>query len=179
MQRGGRKDGRFVLPLLGLSSICRLSLSNHLLDSISSSVTSADYVSSKQPATWRHASAIMVREWQLVYAESRRKYKRKDEKSWCKEGEEDWKEAEEEVMSSNSGRMYACTDCNEACMQVMQIQELWWATLNKVFLLLFYFFSLEPNQFELQLALKLLPGHQTQQPDLPLIKHLVKAGNPL
>lgn len=49
---------------VGSGLIRRVSLSSHLLDSISSSVTSADYVSSKQPATWRHRSAIIVREWQ-------------------------------------------------------------------------------------------------------------------
>lgn len=26
-------------------------------------------------------------------------------------------------MSSNGGRMYACVDCNKACIQVMQMKE--------------------------------------------------------
>lgn len=46
---------------VGRGSIRRRSLSSHLLDSISSSVTSADYVSSKQPATRRLGGAIMLR----------------------------------------------------------------------------------------------------------------------
>lgn len=63
----GRKKKTGVLSaFVGLGLICRVSFSSHLLDSISSSVTSADYVSSKQLATWRHRSAIMVREWQLA-----------------------------------------------------------------------------------------------------------------
>lgn len=44
---------------VGWGSIRRQS---HLLDSISSSVTSADYVSSKQPATRRLSGAIMLSE---------------------------------------------------------------------------------------------------------------------
>lgn len=50
---GEEKKTGVLSAFVGLGLICRVSLSSHLLDSISSSVTSADYVSSKQPATWR------------------------------------------------------------------------------------------------------------------------------
>lgn len=61
---GRKEDRRFVcLCWMGLDML-PWALSNHLLDSISSSVTSADHIPSK-PTTWRQKGAIMVREWQL------------------------------------------------------------------------------------------------------------------
>lgn len=61
----------------------------------------------------------------------------KDEKkSWCKEGEGDWKEAEIDVMRYYSDGMYACGVCVcmvNACMQVMQIKELWFFGLKHRF----------------------------------------------
>lgn len=89
---GVRKKTGVLSAFVGTGLICRVSLSSHLLDSISSSVTSADYVSSKQPATWRRTSAIIVREWQLANTKTgwRKKKTRVDVKKAGKIGKQKW-----------------------------------------------------------------------------------------
>lgn len=110
----GREPTGVLSAFVGSGFTCHTSLSTHLFDSISSSVTSADYVSSKQPATWRRRGAIILREWQRAAGD---KYK----KGW-KQGLRDWKDGE---MEETRQWWDVCVCIVNASMQVMQIKALW------------------------------------------------------